>query len=231
MFKTSRAVILQFLGIVMAGIAVFWATRHFPIVELVLKAQRKIGQMELWGAVLYPLLFAGCNLLLLPGGVIAMGGGLFFGLWWGFLLVLCGNLIGAAAAFQISRRLGWQWVEKKVANHRKWAALTGRLRGRGGRSSSLARSSSAFSISRPDQHVGEIKEPVFGRAWGGLRWARRPGSSSSDMATAQLGIKLLRRENPSPSPNTSSGSGGCSYSLREHLPRQARRPAPAGDPR
>jgi hypothetical protein len=45
-----------------------------------------------WGAVCYPLLFAACNILLLPGGILAVGGGFFFGLWWGFFIVLVGNL-------------------------------------------------------------------------------------------------------------------------------------------
>ena len=193
MLKTSRAVILQFLAIALAGIAVFWGTRHFPIVEMVLKAQRKVGQMQLWGAVLYPLLFAGCNLLLLPGGVIAMGGGLFFGLWWGFLLVLCGNLIGAAAAFQISRLLGRQWVEKKVANHRKWAALDGAIAREGWKIIVLSQIHPLFPTSLLNYMYGATKI----RFWPCMGWiavGQAPGLFLySYMGTlAQLGIKLLR---------------------------------------
>jgi uncharacterized membrane protein YdjX (TVP38/TMEM64 family) len=52
-----------------------------------------------------------------------MGSGLFFGLWWGFLLNLLGNVGAAAVSFTISRRLGRQWVERRFFRRGKWAAL------------------------------------------------------------------------------------------------------------
>ena len=79
--------------------------------------------MELWGGVLYPLLSAACNVLLLPGGVLAIGSGLFFGLWWGFLLNVTGNVLGAAISFLLARKLGRGWVARKFLRHRKWATL------------------------------------------------------------------------------------------------------------
>ena len=59
-----------------------------------------IQQLGFWSGIVYPITYALCNLLLLPGGVLSMGGGFFFGLWWGFFLVLAGNLLGAALAFR-----------------------------------------------------------------------------------------------------------------------------------
>src|SRR6185295_726982 len=67
--------------------------------------------------------YAACNIFLLPGGVVAMGSGLFFGLWWGFLLNLVGNVGAAAVSFGISRALGRQWVAKRFFRDRKWEAL------------------------------------------------------------------------------------------------------------
>ena len=70
-----------------------------------------------WSAIGYPLLFALCNILLLPGGLLSVGAGFFFGLWWGFLIVLLGNSIAAAISFALSRSLGQRWFSRKFAQN------------------------------------------------------------------------------------------------------------------
>ena len=123
MSKVKRALYLQLAGLALAVAFVTWLARHYPVVHYIVALQRRIGAMEFWGAVLYPALFAACNVLLLPGGVLAVGSGLFFGLWWGFFLNLVGTTGGAAVSFFLSRKLGRGWVAKKFMRHRKWAAL------------------------------------------------------------------------------------------------------------
>lgn len=123
MSKFRRALLLQIASFLFAGLLLAWLVRHIPVLEHLTRAQERIGAMEFWGGILYPLLYGACNVLLLPAGVLAVGSGLFFGLWWGFLLNLVGNVGGAAVAFWISRKLGRGWVEKKFFRHRKWAAL------------------------------------------------------------------------------------------------------------
>src|SRR5438445_10976309 len=76
-----------------------------------------------WSAICYPILYACCNVLLLPGGVLSIGGGFFFGLWWGFLIVLLGNVMGAAIAFLISRSIGNRWLSRKFSRNRAIGAL------------------------------------------------------------------------------------------------------------
>ena len=123
MSKVKRAFYLQLAGSLLVAIFAVWVWRHYPVVSGIVRLQQRIGAMEFWGAVLYPLLFAACNVLLLPGGVLAVGSGLFFGLWWGFFLNVAGNVGGAAVSFFLSRKLGRGWVAKKFLRHRKWAAL------------------------------------------------------------------------------------------------------------
>ena len=123
MTQLKRALLFQLCGLVLVLVAVAWAVHHFPVVHYLTRAQQKIGAMQFWSGVLYPLLYAACNVLLLPGGILAIGSGFFFGLWWGFFLNLAGNVAGAAVAFFISRKLGRGWVEKRFFQHRKWAAL------------------------------------------------------------------------------------------------------------
>ena len=94
-----------------------------PVADYLTRAQRKLTELEFWGAVLYPLLFAACNVLLLPGGVLAIGAGLFFGLWWGWTLNVVGATLGAAAAVLLARRFGRRWVEARLRRSGKWVAL------------------------------------------------------------------------------------------------------------
>lgn len=123
MSHLKRVFHLQLAGFVVLVAALVWVTRTFPVADYITRAQTAIGAMEIWGGVLYPLFFGLCNVLLLPGGIVAIGSGLFFGLWWGFLLNMTGCLAGAAAAFGISRALGRQWIERRFFRDPKWAAL------------------------------------------------------------------------------------------------------------
>jgi uncharacterized membrane protein YdjX (TVP38/TMEM64 family) len=85
------------------------------LIDFVVVLQRRVLGLGAWSAICYPLLFAGCNVLLLPGGVLCVGGGFFFGLWWGFFIVLLGNSIAAAISFGISRWLGGRWLQRQRA--------------------------------------------------------------------------------------------------------------------
>jgi uncharacterized membrane protein YdjX (TVP38/TMEM64 family) len=123
MSRIKRAIYFQLAGLALALALIVWASRHFPLLAAIVQLQQKIGAMQFWGAVLYPMLYAACNVLLLPGGVLAIGSGLFFGLWWGFALNVVGNVSGAAVSFFLSRKLGRSWVEAKFFKHRKWVAL------------------------------------------------------------------------------------------------------------
>jgi len=76
-----------------------------------------------WSAIWYPLLYVGCNVLLLPGGLLSIGGGFFFGLWWGFLIVLIGNVGGAAISFVLSRWIGRRWLRRKLLRNATLEAL------------------------------------------------------------------------------------------------------------
>jgi uncharacterized membrane protein YdjX (TVP38/TMEM64 family) len=52
-----------------------------------------------------------------------VGSGFFFGLWWGFFIVLVGNSIGAAISFALSRWVGKRWFLRKLSHHPTLRAL------------------------------------------------------------------------------------------------------------
>ncbi len=101
----------------------FIASRFFPIADWIARLQQRVMHLGAWSAVWYPLLYACCNVLLLPGGVLSVGGGFFFGLWWGFFIVLIGNVTGAAISFVISRWIGRRWFRRNLSRNPTLGAL------------------------------------------------------------------------------------------------------------
>jgi uncharacterized membrane protein YdjX (TVP38/TMEM64 family) len=115
MLEARRAVYLQVATLIIVITSFLLLSHFFPIIDFVVDLQRRVLGLGAWSAICYPLLFAGCNVLLLPGGILCVGGGFFFGLWWGFFIVLLGNSIGAAISFAISRWLGDRWLQRQRA--------------------------------------------------------------------------------------------------------------------
>src|SRR5437879_13122150 len=118
MLEAWRGVYLQVATFVIVIAALLLLSRFFPVVDVVATLQRRVSGLGAWSAICYPLLFAGCNILLLPGGVLSVGAGFFFGLWWGFFIVLLGNSIGVASSLGLSRWLGAGWYNRHFSTNR-----------------------------------------------------------------------------------------------------------------
>src|SRR5215813_11579680 len=123
MLKFSRAIWWQ-IGALVAGIVITLLLSHFlPILGFIEQSQQRVMSWGPLGAVCYPLLFAACSILLLPGGILAVGGGFFFGLWWGFLIVLAGNFVATAFSFSLSRSIAGRWFRQKLLDNPTLQAL------------------------------------------------------------------------------------------------------------
>jgi uncharacterized membrane protein YdjX (TVP38/TMEM64 family) len=120
--------VLSLVGLIAPFVIASWV---FPVVDWLILARDAIMRMGVFGAIVYPLFNALCNLLLLPAGVLNLGAGFCFGLWWGTLLVLIGNVVGAAAAFWIARKWARRLVEEHLLHRPRWAAFDRVLERRG----------------------------------------------------------------------------------------------------
>ena len=118
MVKFGRAIFVQLGGLALATVSIVIIGRLFPVADWLAQIQQYVMHLGAWSAIWYPLLYASCNVLLLPGGFLSIGGGFFIGLWWGFLSVLVGNVGGAAISFLISRSIG-RW---SAPGHFLWNA-------------------------------------------------------------------------------------------------------------
>src|SRR5436190_22858755 len=115
MLDARRAVYLQIATFIIFIASLLLLSHFFPIIDFVVALQRKVLGLGTWSGICYPLLFAACNVLLLPGGILCVGAGFFFGLWWGFFIVLLGNTIAAAISFGISRAIGVRLARKHIS--------------------------------------------------------------------------------------------------------------------
>jgi uncharacterized membrane protein YdjX (TVP38/TMEM64 family) len=133
--------------------------------------------------------------LFLPGGILSLGGGFFFGLWWGTLLVLIGNLLGAAVAFFVGHKLGRKFVRKRILRDPRWAALDGAIAKQGPRIIFFSQLNPLFPTSLFNYLYGITKV----RFWECLKWValgRLPGIFLYCYlgTLGQLGIRILRGE-------------------------------------
>jgi uncharacterized membrane protein YdjX (TVP38/TMEM64 family) len=123
MLEVRRAVLVQVAGLLLVSLGLFVISRFVAVAEILAAVQERVMHLGAWSAICYPLLYACCNVLLLPGGFLSIGGGFFFGLWWGFLIVLVGNVAGAAISFFISRWIGERWLRRKLMRNPTLEAL------------------------------------------------------------------------------------------------------------
>ncbi len=75
------------------------------------------------GAVLYAMVYAGGTVLLIPGTALTAGAGLLYGTLVGTLIVSPASVSGATAAFLIGRYFARDWVESRLRDHQKFAAV------------------------------------------------------------------------------------------------------------
>ena len=123
MLSVRRVIFWQAAAVVCAiGVAVAFS-HYFPVVSFVEALQARVMSWGAWAGICYPLLFAACNILLLPGGILAVGGGFFFGLWWGFLIVIAGNIIATVISFALSRFVAGHWFRRKLSRNPALKAL------------------------------------------------------------------------------------------------------------
>src|SRR5207244_10863217 len=102
MLRVRRSFYWQVAALVLALALVFALSRFFPVVDFIQTLQKRVMSLGAWAAICYPLLFAICTVLLLPGGILAVGGGFVFCLWWGFLVVFVGSIVATAISFTLS---------------------------------------------------------------------------------------------------------------------------------
>jgi uncharacterized membrane protein YdjX (TVP38/TMEM64 family) len=193
MRKVSPAAVYQFLSLALLALTMFLVSRYVPVLETISELEQKLRAAGLAAPVAYPLIIAGCNLLLMPAGILSVGGGFFFGLWWGFVLVLAGNIVGAAGAFFLGRKLGRSRIEKLLRHRAKWVHLDEAVEREGWKIIVLSQLHPLFPVSLINYIYGITRI----RFWPCMLWTligRAPGIFLYVYfgTLGQFGVNLLR---------------------------------------
>ena len=193
MKSAAKATVLQAVVALLVVGALIYVARSAPFLGAVEETENVVRRWGTMSIVIYPLLVMAATVLLLPGGILSLGGGFFFGLWWGTLLVLVGNLLGAAVAFFVGDKLGRKFVRQRILRDPRWAALDGAIGKHGPRIIFYSQLNPLFPTSLFNYLYGITKVPF----WECLKWValgRLPGIFLySYLGTlGQLGIRILR---------------------------------------
>ena len=193
MKSAAKATVLQAVVALLVVGALIYVARSAPFLGAVEETENVVRRWGTMSIVIYPLLVMAATVLLLPGGILSLGGGFFFGLWWGTLLVLVGNLLGAAVAFFVGDKLGRKFVRQRILRDPRWAALDGAIGKHGPRIIFYSQLNPLFPTSLFNYPYGITKVPF----WECLKWValgRLPGIFLySYLGTlGQLGIRILR---------------------------------------
>lgn len=195
MKSAAKATVLQAVVALLVVGALIYVARSAPFLGAVEETENVVRRWGTMSIVIYPLLVMAATVLLLPGGILSLGGGFFFGLWWGTLLVLVGNLLGAAVAFFVGDKLGRKFVRKRILRDPRWAALDGAIGKHGPRIIFYSQLNPLFPTSLFNYLYGITKV----RFWECLKWValgRLPGVFLYCYlgTLGQLGIRILRGE-------------------------------------
>ncbi|MBG1265795.1 TVP38/TMEM64 family protein [Nostoc sp. WHI] len=75
------------------------------------------------GAIAFIGLYIISTVAFFPGSILTLGAGVIFGVVWGSFYVFIGATLGATAAFLVGRYLARNWVARKIADNKKFAAI------------------------------------------------------------------------------------------------------------
>ncbi len=82
-----------------------------------------VDDLGVWGPLVFAAAYAVATVAFVPGSLLTLAAGAVFGLVWGVATVFAGATVGATAAFLVSRYLARGWVERKVGDNARFAAI------------------------------------------------------------------------------------------------------------
>ncbi|MFM8683057.1 MAG: TVP38/TMEM64 family protein [Chthoniobacterales bacterium] len=209
MRPAAKATFVQIIVAILVVAAVIWLAQSAPFLGAVEETENVVRRWGALSVIVYPLLVIAATVLFLPGGVLSLGGGFFFGLWWGTILVLVGNLLGAAVAFWVGQKLGRRFVREKILCDDRWAALDSAISRRGPRIIFFSQLNPLFPTSLFNYLYGLTKVGF----WTCMKWValgRLPGIFLYCYfgTLGQLGVRILRGESvPGPTDYVLWGGG------------------------
>jgi uncharacterized membrane protein YdjX (TVP38/TMEM64 family) len=118
-----RRIPWKWMAAAVALVGLVVAARMLPLEAWLNAVGEWVSAMGPAGVVVYAAVYAVAAVLFVPGSVLTLAAGFFFGLVWGVVAVWFGATLGAALAFLVARYLARERVSAWAARSPKFSAI------------------------------------------------------------------------------------------------------------
>ncbi len=164
--KSKKNKILRLLLITIVITLLIIAAKVFHFQEILQNALIWIKTLGFWAPLAFIFIYNIATILLIPGSILTLGGGLIFGLFQGSIYVFVAATLGATFAFLIGRYLSRGWVLKQIEGNVKFQAIDRAIANSGLKIVFLTRLSPIFPFNLLNYAFGvtqvSIKDYVLG---------------------------------------------------------------------
>jgi len=124
-----------------------------------------VGSLGGWGPAAFIGLYVLGAVAFFPGSILTLGAGALFGLPKGAVIASLASILGATAAFSVSRYTARGWVTRRLGGHAKFAALDEAVKRGGWRVILLMRLSPVFPYNVFNYAAGLTDIPIGQYIW------------------------------------------------------------------
>jgi uncharacterized membrane protein YdjX (TVP38/TMEM64 family) len=162
----KKSKILHYFTITLVIAFLIIAAKVFHLQEILQNALIWIKTLGFWAPIAFIFIYNLATILLIPGSVLTLGGGLIFGIFQGSIYVFVAATLGATFAFLIGRYLSRAWVLKKIEGNVKFQDIDRAIANSGFKIVFLTRLSPIFPFNLLNYAFGvtqvSIKDYVLG---------------------------------------------------------------------
>ncbi|OZH54462.1 SNARE associated Golgi family protein [Hydrocoleum sp. CS-953] len=97
--------------------------KYFNLPQVLRNTLIWIESLGFWSPITFIIIYNLATLLLIPGSVLTLGGGVIFGVFRGSIYVFLASTLGATIAFIIGRYISRDWVCQQLSQHPKFKAV------------------------------------------------------------------------------------------------------------
>nr|WP_293109614.1 TVP38/TMEM64 family protein [Okeania sp. SIO2F4] len=97
--------------------------KYFNLPEVLRNTLIWIESLGFWGPITFIIIYNLATLLLIPGSVLTLGGGVIFGVFRGSIYVFLASTLGATIAFIIGRYISRYRVSQQLSKNLKFNAI------------------------------------------------------------------------------------------------------------
>lgn len=116
---------LKLILIIFTLTFVICCAKFFPVQGILYTALHWVKNLGFWTPIAFIIIYNLATVLLIPGSILTLGGGVLFGLVKGSIYVFIAATLGAILAFLIGRYLSRDWVYQQMQKHPKFNAIEG----------------------------------------------------------------------------------------------------------